>query len=600
MSFIQLQREPGLHYLARHVNFRTSPAFEHLFEANCAIRTITPAGDTESFLHVPLSDFATFPTGSLFGHTKASILRNRQRRRVRQRIELADDFETWRIARKTRIKAKKLSGPYELAVDQDEKVFINSSNDDGVLGLAHGEQFRFICSGLSFLLDTLSLRSISAEKSLASMFVDEAETGIDENGVYVITPLRPFQNATATLQIALLLTSPELGDFVRMFFRTIGKALRGEGSGPHKAFTFREAMDCTIETEPLVINSECGEHRKVAYCDRIIADHRKPPFKEIVVRIRNTRADDQIELIEELRTQEEREKLRIASSTKVKRYPTNKRRVRLGRMDGEFGRLFPEFAKLDLRFDRKTTKTDEKRPARLKFLDKPVTNDFVTPVVSPQPPESEGKVAGVESGPVETSIFERPQLASSFLAQADEPGLEARVAKLDEVNLLMREFFLAGYYMTDHRCPRSLPDYDLGRGEEVLYQLPASWGGFAAPDKDGLLRYAAAVPLAFDHGVVWAIEILRNDPEREAFAMGLVAQLDRDDGLCFLGRVLRSVCDRVGRRRDGAPAGTFPRADFLDTRIDTVVHKQTVWDAQTLAQLIPARAELLLSPERNF
>ena len=44
----------------------------------------------------------------------------------------------------------------------------------------------------------------------------------------------------------------------------------------------------------------------------------------------------------------------------------------------------------------------------------------------------------------------------------------------------------------------------------------------------------------------------------------------------------------------------FLSADFLDTRIDTVVHKKTVWDARTLAQVIPARAELLLSTERNF
>ena len=67
-----------------------------------------------------------------------------------------------------------------------------------------------------------------------------------------------------------------------------------------------------------------------------------------------------------------------------------------------------------------------------------------------------------------------------------------------------------------------------------------------------------------------------------------------------IGRALRSVCDRVGRRRGDDPSGTFPRADFLDTRIDTVVHKKTVWDARTLAQVIPARAELLLSTERNF
>jgi hypothetical protein len=82
--------------------------------------------------------------------------------------------------------------------------------------------------------------------------------------------------------------------------------------------------------------------------------------------------------------------------------------------------------------------------------------------------------------------------------------------------------------------------------------------------------------------------------------MGLVAQRDRNDGLSFLGRALRSVCDRVGQRRGGDLSGTFPRADFVDTAIDTVVHKKTVWDAKTLSQIIPARAELLLSPERKF
>ena len=252
-----------------------------------------------------------------------------------------------------------------------------------------------------------------------------------------------------------------------------------------------------------------------------------------------------------------------------------------------------------MRFDRQTVPAAEgdSRPSRFDpQKDRP---EFVTPIVSSGLPEPGGKVPRAESGPVETVVFERPSLPTRFLATSDAPGLEARIAKLDDVPLLMREFFLAGYYMTEHRSATSLPEYDLGRGEEVLYRLPPSWGGFAAPDAKGLTRFAAAVPLAFDHGIVWAIEILRNDAS-EAFAMGLVAQFDRDDGLSFLGRALRSVCDRVGRRRGDDPSGTFPRADFLDTRIDTVVHKKTVWDARTLAQVIPARAELLLSTERNF
>lgn len=598
MSFIQLQREPGIHYLAGYQNFRTSPAFEHLLEAKCLLRSITAAGTVESSLHVPLSDFAMFPIGTLFGPGKAVMLRNRGRRRSRRTILLGDEFETWDIERPTLVSPRKHAKPFDLSIRQTEKVFIDQIEAPHPLGLAHGEQFRFICSGVSFLLDTLSLRSIVSQKSLASMFVDEAETGIDENGTYVITPLRPFQNATATLQIALLLTNLDLAEYIRFFFQRVGSAMRREPGGSGGALTFRNAMNCTIESEPISIGPP-GSEKTVDYCDRIVADHRKPNFRDIVVRIRNTRADEQIELIEELRTEEEREKLRVASSTKVKRYPADKRTVRLGRLDGDFGRLFPEFAKLPMRFDRQTVPAADghTRPTRLE----PRNNrpEFVTPIVSSGPPEPGGTVPHVESGPVETVVFERPSLPTRFLAASDAPSLEARIARLDDVPLLMREFFLAGYYMAEHRSATSLPEYDLGRGEEVLYRLPPSWGGFAAPDAKGLTRFAAAVPLAFDHGVVWAIEILRNDAS-EAFAMGLVAQLDRDDGLSFLGRALRSVCDRVGRRRGNDPSGTFPRADFLDTRIDTVVHKKTVWDARTLAQVIPARAELLLSPERNF
>ena len=598
MSFIQLQREPGIHYLVGHQNFRTSPAFEHLLEAKCAVRTITPIGDMATFLHVPLSDFAMFPTGSLFGQGKAVVLRNRDRRRSRRTILLGDQFETWDVNRQARIKAKKLPHPYDLSIQQTEKVFIDQTQAPRPLGLMHGEQFRFICSGVSLLLDTLSLRSVISQKSLPSMFVDEAETGIDENGTYVITPLRPFQNATATLQIALLLTNPDLADYIRYFFRRVGAGLRGEPIETTRALTFQDPLNCTIESEPLSIQHD-GRVRIVDYCDRIVADHRKPTFKDIVVRIRNTRADEQIEMIEELRTQEEEEQLRVASSTKVKRYPADKRAVRLGRMDGEFGRLFPEFAKLNLRFDRETVRASDGVGGNFEPKRNSGRPDFVTPFASPSPPEPGGKVPRVESGPVETVVFERPTVPTRFLATSDEPGLEPRIARLDSVSLLMREFFLTGYLMTEQLSTASLPDFNLTRGEDVLYRLPPEWGGFAAPDSEGCYRFAAALPLGFDQGVVWAIEILRNDP-REVFAMGLVAQLDRDDGLSFLGRALRSVCGRVGRRRGGDLSGTFPRANFVDTRIDTVAHKQTVWDAKTLSQIIPARAELLLSPERKF
>ena len=67
--------------------------------------------------------------------------------------------------------------------------------------------------------------------------------------------------------------------------------MRGEPAGSEGALTFRDAMDCTIETEPLAIGPP-GNERTVDYCDRIIADHRKPNFRDIVVRIRNTRADE--------------------------------------------------------------------------------------------------------------------------------------------------------------------------------------------------------------------------------------------------------------------------------------------------------------------
>jgi hypothetical protein len=474
MSFIQLEREPGVHYLAGHQNFRASPTFEHLTEASCIIRSITAAGDFETALHVPLSDFAMFPIGSLFGQNNAAVVRSRGRRRLRTAVVLGDQFETWDFERHARIKAKKLRGLYDLTLQQTEKVFIDQIANERPLGFAHGEQFRFICSGVSFLLDTLSLRSITSQKSLASMFVDEAETGIDKNGTYVITPLRPFQNATATLQIALLLTNPDLADYIRFFFRRLGSALRGEPAETSRALTFQDPMDCTIETEPISVASPDGE-KIVDYCDRIVSDHRRPTFKDIVVRIRNTRADEQIELIEQLRSEKEKEQLRVASTTKVKRYPADKRTVRLDRMDGDFGRLFPEFAKLNLRFDRKTVGTGESLSRSSVTNNENGRPDFVSPLASSTPPELGGTVPQLKSGPVETVVFERPSVPKKFLASSENPGLEPLIIKLDEMPLLLREFYLAGYYMEKHRSASSLPDFAMGRGEEVLYRLPAAW-----------------------------------------------------------------------------------------------------------------------------
>ena len=84
-----------------------------------------------------------------------------------------------------------------------------------------------------------------------------------------------------------------------------------------------------------------------------------------------------------------------------------------------------------------------------------------------------------------------------------------------------------------------------------------------------------------------------------SFAMGLVATREYDDGLSLLGRIMRAVCDRVGRRRDDDDLrGTFPRADFDDVRIEAISHREANWDGETLSQLMLARGQELLSPSR--
>ena len=451
---------------------------------------------------------------------------------------------------------------------------------------------------MSLLLDTLSMLASRAigNDPIESMFLDLAESGMEGDGTLVLTPRRAFQNTTATLQIALLHSEPALATYLKTMFANLRLQIANRQPAMPGQVYLHEPAQYGIESEIIRVTHEDGRREEVEFCDRIVADHRAPKFKDIVVRIRSSRADEQIETLQELMTPEERERQRVASSTKIVRYPkSTNQTVRLGRLISEFQRLLPKFAPVKVRFDREFTTTTTPRQTK-----RVVPSEFIAPLASTAPAGTGDEMPSVQSGPIERKPFERPCIASRFLAPSDDPGLIPVIVSMENLSPLTREFLMAAYYLYEDIAHDMLPDIALGRGEDMLFQLPEAWGGFARADTNGRSRYIAAIPISFDHGTVWAIEILRRI-EREQFAMGLVATREHDDGLALLGRIMRAVCDRVGRRRDDDDLrGTFPRADFDDVRIEAISHREANWDGETLSQLMLARGHELLSPDGSF
>lgn len=597
MSFIRLQREEGFHYLAAHTFMRSSPSFDHVIEAECAIQSVTDRGATTAPLRVPLSDFATFPIGSTFGRSRAHVTRIAKRRRSRRDILLGNMFEAWRTDRQVEVHQKNPQRRWRLPLVSSETVLLDTIDPAARLGMTHGEQFRFLCSGVSLLLDTLSMISLAPNASIASMFVDAGESGIDEHGTLVITPHRAFQNLTATMQIALLLSEPTIAEYLRTSFLSVKRDLLAGRDAIPGRMPFGEAASYTIESERIGVLREDGSVESVEFCDRIVADHRRPNFKDIVVRVRRSKADPIIEMIEELKTAEEKERERVTSSTKVVRYPQSSgKTIRLAQMLSEFSRLYPSFAPTKVRFDRETTVSDFHASAR-----KVIWIESELPLATTaQGGGGPAPVPKVETGPTVSRPFERPTVGEHFLAATDVPGLTPVTVAWEQMPSLMRSFLEARIYLDDVMAVHLLPSVDLRRGEDLLFEVPASWAGLASIDRDGRPRLIATAPLVVNQGLVWAIEILRRN-EREEFAIGLCSPRVHDDGLSFVGRLLRSICERTNRRRGEEVPGTFPRAEYLDVRIDSVIHRGgALWDGQSLSQVLRSRAHLLLAPDRSF
>jgi hypothetical protein len=596
MSFIRLSREPGFHYLSQHLAIEKSRSFDHVLEAKCGINSITEKGMAFAPLNVPLADFASFPIGSVFGNAKATVRHSPARRRSKRILLLDQGFEAWHAEKKIVIHARRPEATWMIGAPENHPVLINRGDGDRRLGITFGEQFRFVCSTVSLLLDAISLHSFAHDSPLESSFADLAESGIDEDGTLVVTPYRAYQNVSATLPIAFLISEPTLAQYLKAAFFDLNLRVGlGETAMPGEE-TLREPSECTIESEPTMVVKADGKRELVDLCDRIVADHRRPKFKQIVVRVKASRADDQIEMIRNLMPPEEKERERVASSTKIVRYPPSSRSpISLARFQTEFGQLFPQFGAVKIRFDREYVPSNSQRQRN-----QANRTDLVAPFASVAPPGGgESKIPNVKTGPTETRVFERPVVRERFLALNDDPGLVPLITDLSLVTPLMRGFLEAAYHLYDLVAHDQLPNFELARGEELLFELPARWGGFAAPDGAGRPRLIAAFPIRLDHGIVWCIEIERRH-EREQFAMGLCAPIEHDDGLRFVGRVMRAVCDRVGRKRDGDLHGTFPRADFDDVYVDMVSHNEARWDGATLSQVLRSRAHHLLAPARRF
>jgi hypothetical protein len=600
MSFLRLHQTPGLFLLTAHGFAHKSPVFDHVLEVDCLLSVLTAKGYSNPTLRVPLTDFAMYPIGSTFGTLRGKRMRGAIRKRSRRSITILKENELWHLDRTIDVARSKIGGNFQAQLPSPHPVYMIEQSGGPQFGMLHAEPLRFLSSGVSLLLDTIAAATTIRPTS-EELFMTARESGLDGREL-VLTPHRQFQNMNATMQMALMFSDPNLLLYFTFVYRNIRRAIAAGQDGLLGHNYFPEPFDFTVETEKLVGQVHDGSRASIEICDRIVADHREPKFDELVIRVKRSKKDPQVEALQALEPpsgpEEPSEQPRVNNETRILKYPRpGTKTVRLSSLNSTFTQRFPGFKRIKVRFDYEFDPNQTHHPMPHKKFVK-----VDAPEASTGNPKPGGLLPRVVSGDIpefDTTPFEPPVVDAHFLPVVTEACVQPVVVSINNLPYLMRNFLLAAYNLENSTAHELLPDIPCAPNEAMLFELPLEWDGFSALDKQGMPRMIAATPLRFDDGITWVIEILRRN-SREQFAIGLCSPKDFDEPVSFLSRVMFAVSERVGKPRLQDVAGTWPRATYRDVKFDTVIHSAARWHARNLAEVLLARAHSLVAPELDI
>lgn len=602
MSFVRLARESGAHYLEDYRSVRFSPVYDHLLEVQAGVTSLdTKKKPERGPINVPLSDFATYPIGSTFGIAGKRIKAGGKPVRSRRLLQFTGQREVWTVERTLVVPPFKgrVGGP--LAWDQPVLVLLAHDQSGKEIGVSASGLFQFHCAAFSQLLDTLSVAWRDPESAIHTFFADTEVTDLQADGTLVMSPARAFLSNAKLLELTLLITEPSLRDYLIANFRALHAQLIGHGAATFADVCPADPIDCTIRSEVVEVALEDGELRQVEFCDRVIADHRQPRFDRVVVRLPLSEVDEQIKDLADLGGLEPPPRQgEFDDKTEVSRNPhTSRKSIRIEKMSADFGKLMPGFRQIPVRKEYKRTPHPKDNPSPPPENSK--KEKVPLPEVSVAPPTGGSGVPNVRhvGTPISLRPLPRPTSPESFLADSDDPGLSMVQVEFDRLPTHMIEFLHATYRLYDRVAHDALPPHSIVRGQERLFVVPPEWGRFARCGPGEVPRMVAAVPLRLDGGVVWVVEIMRWRPS-DTFSTGFCLSRSQEDGLVFLGRLLRSVSRRFSTMRGDDPHGTWPHTDFADVSLDSLRHSSAPGRKNSLSEILLSRAMSLLAPKNGF
>lgn len=585
MSFLRLQQRPGPFLLTSYGFVRRSPIYDQALEIQAQVLELGSGIAQPNAIWVPLAECGSFPIGSTFGQ-------NRTRARSYKKL-FNKSFQAmtapllFRAEREAEVHFLETGRRALVPLPVDMQAWADKF--DPRLALYAPELFRFYVGATSLLVDTLAGVPLWEPAEL-DLFIDQGRSGWDGDQTMVLAPHQAFWTSAAILQIALLKSQPDIWQFLQAALRRLRFAESLETDAIAGMQMIDQDLRLSFLYEDVAAKMEDETTASLRFCSAIVADHRPPGLKEIVVRL----PDQDLEnppLGTEQSLMEPVEVERITSETTILRYPRPVLQpFKISAGAGRFAKRFPEWGRVRVRFDREVTRTGSRAHARR-------TPTIIIPAIA-------GSVApGSASGSLARALLvpsEEPALPSDPVTRVPANFMEPQVDELlapvavsrADLPPLMRNFVSAVSLLMDGR--RSALTSEAIGDEIVMLALPPLWRGLARPGPLGEPRLVCAIPVPFDGNVVWAIDILRRQIG-EQFALGLVLPTVHDNPPAFLSRLLQAVCRRTNQRRDGAPRGTWPRAHFLDVRLENLSHTASRWHAMNLADAIQHRATRLIA-----
>lgn len=596
MSFLRLNELPGKYLLITYTQLRRSPIFNSLWEVGAAVVDVGAPDTPLDLVWVPVSEIGRYPVGSLIGARPGKVVGKKRRLSLTgltysglseplQEEDVGYELDLFQ-PREHRTFSWPKSTCYLRYVSGRTSVLIDAQ-----------ELFRFYCGSLGHLTPAL-LDAVHAPGNPLDQIINPRETGWDGDQL-VIAPRRSFCGTAAVLELALILSDEALNTVTRTALHDY-RRLSAAGDSAVVAMQPKGPLDLVVEVEAADLRSDSGRVRRELVVRRIVSDLRAPRFGELIVRypfaaFGNSEVSEDPDPTEPPDGQDGTVDL---DTRMTKGKLPSLRAFRVGSVTGRFSSQFPGWRGARVRYD--YAEPRDGKGSGGSGAGGPRKGGTAASEVSDLPGTRSGALLRIVQVPSVNDEFvnttPRPREPTDFISSEVVERLQPQIVSTAGLPLRMRTFLRAGVELMNWQAVEFSPNVPGAGGEAALLVLPPSWGGIARLTSDGRFRRIVALPLVFDNGLVWAVEIERRSAE-EQFAIGLLAaQRDVADEVDLLNAVMCQVCRRSAQVRGADPRGTWPDAEFLDVRLASVIHSRARAHYVNLAGAILERSRYLLRP----